>query len=52
MSIPAVRAEIGLGFQTARMTGAEVHDEIEMAPGARCRVTSPKDESRRDWKVE
>jgi chorismate synthase len=34
MSIPAVKGvEIGLGFQAARVTGAEVHDEIEMAPG-------------------
>jgi chorismate synthase len=30
MSIPAVKAvEIGLGFEMARRTGAEVHDEIE-----------------------
>lgn len=35
MSIPAVKGvEIGLGFETARRTGAEVHDEIEMAPGS------------------
>ena len=34
MSIPAVKAvEIGLGFQAARVTGAEAHDEIEPAPG-------------------
>lgn len=34
MSIPAVKGvEIGLGFETARRTGAEVHDEIEPAPG-------------------
>ena len=34
MSIPAVKAvEIGLGFEGARRTGAEVHDEIEPAPG-------------------
>src|SRR3954471_1658220 len=34
MSIPAVKGvEIGLGFQSARVTGAEVHDEIEMSPG-------------------
>ncbi|MBM3908063.1 MAG: chorismate synthase [Gemmatimonadetes bacterium] len=34
LSIPAVKGvEIGLGFETARRTGAEVHDEIEMAPG-------------------
>ncbi|HEY9227863.1 MAG TPA: chorismate synthase [Gemmatimonadaceae bacterium] len=34
MSIPAVKGvEIGMGFQTARVTGAEVHDEITMAPG-------------------
>jgi len=32
MSIPAVKAvEIGLGFETAHRTGAESHDEIEMA---------------------
>ena len=34
MSIPAVKGvEIGMGFEAARRTGAEVHDEIEMAPG-------------------
>jgi chorismate synthase len=34
MSIPAVKGvEIGMGFGTARVTGAEVHDEIEPAPG-------------------
>ena len=34
MSIPAVKGvEIGMGFRAARLTGAEVHDEIEMAPG-------------------
>jgi chorismate synthase len=34
LSIPAVKGvEIGMGFETARRTGAEVHDEIEMAPG-------------------
>ena len=34
MSIPAVKGvEIGMGFQTSRVTGADVHDEIEMAPG-------------------
>jgi len=34
LSIPAVKGvELGLGFETARRTGAEVHDEIEMAPG-------------------
>ena len=33
LSIPAVKgAEIGLGFEAARRTGAEVHDEIEMVP--------------------
>ena len=32
LSIPAVKGvEIGLGFEAARRTGAEVHDEIEMA---------------------
>jgi chorismate synthase len=32
MSIPAVKGvEIGMGFETARVTGAEVHDEIVMA---------------------
>ena len=36
MSIPAVKGvEIGMGFQSSRVTGAEVHDEIEMAPGRR-----------------
>ncbi|MEO6877819.1 MAG: chorismate synthase [Gemmatimonadaceae bacterium] len=35
MSIPAVKGvEIGMGFGTARVTGAEVHDEIEMAAGS------------------
>ncbi|MDQ8158038.1 MAG: chorismate synthase [Gemmatimonadota bacterium] len=35
LSIPAVKGvEIGLGFETARRTGAEVHDEIEAAPGS------------------
>ncbi|MBC7788515.1 MAG: chorismate synthase [Anaerolineae bacterium] len=34
MSIPAVKGvEIGMGFETARKTGADVHDEIEAAPG-------------------
>ncbi|HWP01847.1 MAG TPA: chorismate synthase, partial [Gemmatimonadaceae bacterium] len=34
LSIPAVKGvEIGLGFMAARLTGAEVHDEIEAAPG-------------------
>jgi len=34
MSIPAVKGvEIGMGFQAARVTGADVHDEIEMAHG-------------------
>ena len=34
LSIPAVKGvEIGLGFQSARVTGAEVHDEIELSPG-------------------
>ena len=34
LSIPAVKGvEIGLGFETARRTGADVHDEIESAPG-------------------
>jgi len=33
MSIPAVKAvEVGLGFEMARRTGAEVHDEIEPHP--------------------
>ncbi len=33
MSIPAVKGvEIGIGFEAARRTGAEVHDEIESAP--------------------
>jgi chorismate synthase len=35
LSIPAVKGvEIGLGFESARRTGAEVHDEIERAPGS------------------
>ncbi|HKO14654.1 MAG TPA: chorismate synthase [Gemmatimonadaceae bacterium] len=34
MSIPAVKAvEIGMGFESARRTGAEVHDEMEPQPG-------------------
>lgn len=34
MSIPAVKGvEIGMGFGAARVTGADVHDEIEPAPG-------------------
>ena len=34
LSIPAVKGvEIGIGFEAARRTGAEVHDEIESAPG-------------------
>jgi chorismate synthase len=34
MSIPAVKGvEIGMGFQASRVTGAEVHDEITLAPG-------------------
>ena len=34
MSIPAVKGvEIGLGFGAARVSGAEVHDEIELQPG-------------------
>ncbi|MBI3567635.1 MAG: chorismate synthase [Gemmatimonadetes bacterium] len=34
LSIPAVKGvEMGIGFEAARRTGAEVHDEIEMAPG-------------------
>lgn len=34
MSIPAVKGvEIGIGFEAARRTGAEVHDEIEGVPG-------------------
>jgi chorismate synthase len=33
MSIPAVKGvEMGIGFEAARRTGAEVHDEIEAAP--------------------
>lgn len=35
MSIPAVKGvEIGLGFEAARRTGADVHDEIARARGA------------------
>jgi chorismate synthase len=34
MSIPAVKGvEIGLGFESARRTGAQVHDELEAASG-------------------
>jgi chorismate synthase len=34
MSIPAVKGvEVGLGFAAARVTGAEVHDEIDPEPG-------------------
>ncbi|GAC1477841.1 MAG: chorismate synthase [Gemmatimonadaceae bacterium] len=34
MSIPAVKGvEMGMGFDAARVTGAEVHDEIEYAAG-------------------
>ncbi|MES2523609.1 MAG: chorismate synthase [Gemmatimonadota bacterium] len=34
LSIPAVKGvEIGMGFETARRTGADVHDEIDAAPG-------------------
>ncbi len=36
MSIPAVKGvEIGMGFASSRVTGAEAHDEIESAPGRR-----------------
>jgi chorismate synthase len=35
LSIPAVKGvEIGIGFDAARLTGADVHDEIEAAPSA------------------
>lgn len=35
MSIPAVKGvEIGMGFEMARRSGAEVHDEMEPAPGS------------------
>lgn len=35
LSIPAVKGvEIGIGFDAARLTGADVHDEIEAAPHA------------------
>ncbi len=35
MSIPAVKGvEIGMGFGSTRVTGAEVHDEISPAPGS------------------
>ena len=35
MSIPAVKGlEIGMGFHAARVTGADVHDEIHMSPGS------------------
>jgi chorismate synthase len=33
LSIPAVKGvEIGMGFEASRRTGADVHDEIELAP--------------------
>jgi chorismate synthase len=36
LSIPAVKGvEIGIGFQAARLTGADVHDEIEAAERGR-----------------
>lgn len=36
MSIPAIKGvEIGVGFEAARRTGADVHDEIESAPARR-----------------
>jgi chorismate synthase len=35
MSIPAVKGvEIGLGFETSRRLGSDVHDEIVPAPGS------------------
>lgn len=35
LSIPAVKGvEIGIGFEAARVTGAEVHDEIDPEPAA------------------
>ena len=35
MSIPAIKGvEIGMGFQAARVTGADVHDEIHVSPGS------------------
>jgi chorismate synthase len=34
LSIPAVKGvEIGMGFQSTRVHGSEVHDEISLAPG-------------------
>jgi chorismate synthase len=34
LSIPAVKGvEIGMGFETARRSGSEVHDEMDAAPG-------------------
>jgi chorismate synthase len=34
MSIPAVKGvEIGIGFESSRLPGSEVHDEIELHPG-------------------
>ncbi len=34
LSIPAVKGvEVGLGFEAARRSGADVHDEIALAPG-------------------
>ena len=48
LSIPAVKGvEIGLGFETARRTGADVHDEIALAPDrARAGDVRRVDESR------
>ncbi|HVZ48389.1 MAG TPA: chorismate synthase [Gemmatimonadaceae bacterium] len=35
LSIPAVKGmEFGAGFEAARRSGAEVHDEMELAPGS------------------
>jgi len=35
MSIPAIKGvEIGAGFTAARLTGADVHDEIDPSPGS------------------
>ena len=41
LSIPAVKGvEIGLGFEAARRSGADVHDEIAMAAGGPAPATS------------
>jgi len=54
LSIPAVKGvEIGMGFGAARVTGAEVHDEIATAQVASAPATSAaKRIAPADWKAE